>query len=316
MKLHNDKNAFREIVLATAQNTPGLQTYQVEKDYFVSLFLKELSKVDIEYEIVFKGGTSLSKCYGIIDRFSEDIDLSINFRNENATRRVRKRLKLKIVTTIDNLDMTFINPLDVESNRDFNNYEIEYEKAFDGASEMLPFIKVETIAVYKPYPIEKLEVGNYITNYLETIEEGKDLIAKYNLGKFKMNVQSIERTFIDKLFAICDYHLAKTYDRYSRHIYDTHMIWKSNLLNMKIVRNITGDVIKDRQRFLDRNLSSAPGMKPKEIIQDIITKEVFKKDFEKVSLVFIYNEVSYEESIKSIIEILETDILPDEIKKY
>lgn len=185
MKLHNDKNVFREIVLATAQNTPGLQAYQVEKDYFVSLFLKELSSIDTEYEIVFKGGTSLSKCYSVIDRFSEDIDLAINFRNENATRRVRRRLKDKIVRTIDNLGMTFINPEDVESNRDFNNYEIEYKKVFDGSSEMLSFIKVETIAVYKPYPIKKLEVGNYITNYLETIDEGKELITKYNLEKLK-----------------------------------------------------------------------------------------------------------------------------------
>ncbi len=316
MRLHKDKKVFKELILATTQNTPGLQTYQVEKDYFVSLFLKELSVVDFDYEIVFKGGTSLSKCYGVIDRFSEDIDLAINFKNQNASRRVRRRLKNKIVTAIDNLDMIFINQDQVESNRDFNNYEIEYEKTFDATSEMLPFIKVETIAVYKPYPIEKLEVGNYITKYLESIEEGIELIDKYDLQRFKMNVQAIERTFIDKLFAICDYHLVGTYDRYSRHIYDIHMIWKSKLLNIEKINTIIDDVIKDRQRFTDRNLSSNPGTKVKEILSEIITKEVFKKDFNDVSTIFIYNDVSYESIIKSLSEIIKTDILPDFIKTY
>ena len=269
MKLHNDKIAFRELVLATAQNTSGLQAYQVEKDYFVSLFLKELSRVDTEYEIVFKGGTSLSKCYSVIDRFSEDIDLSIKFKNENATKRVRRRLKDKIVRTIDNLGMTFINPEDVESNRDFNNYEIEYEKAFDRSSEMLPFIKVETIAVYKPYPIEKLEVGNYITNYLETIDEGKNLIAKYNLEKFKMNVQTIERTFIDKVFAVCDYKIQNMMDRDSRHLYDIAKILPKINLDDNL-KEIVKAVRLDRSK--SKNNPSAK-------IDSLTIGKILEKDF-------------------------------------
>ena len=46
----------------------------VEKDYYVTLILKKLS--EIEYPVVFKGGTSLSKVFGVIDRFSEDIDIT------------------------------------------------------------------------------------------------------------------------------------------------------------------------------------------------------------------------------------------------
>jgi len=69
MLLHKDKDAFQELVIATASDL-GLENFQVEKDYYVSLFLKELAKRESNISIVFKGGTSLSKCYSIIDRFS------------------------------------------------------------------------------------------------------------------------------------------------------------------------------------------------------------------------------------------------------
>jgi len=99
MRLHENKNEFTQIVQAVAEEF-GLETFQVEKDYFVSLFLKELSILKNNVEIVFKGGTSLSKCYKVIDRFSEDIDLTIKFENKKAGAGLRKRLKQNIVNTI------------------------------------------------------------------------------------------------------------------------------------------------------------------------------------------------------------------------
>ena len=66
--LHNDKETFNDILIATS-NALGIEMAIVEKDYYVSLLLKEINK---NYpDIIFKGGTSLSKCYKIISRFSE-----------------------------------------------------------------------------------------------------------------------------------------------------------------------------------------------------------------------------------------------------
>ena len=48
----------------------------IEKDYYVTLVLRELAKQ--VPNLLFKGGTSLSKCYKIIDRFSEDIDITLD----------------------------------------------------------------------------------------------------------------------------------------------------------------------------------------------------------------------------------------------
>lgn len=68
MKLHKDRDAFQDIVEVVAEDI-GLLPFQIEKDYYVSLMLKSLSQIK-DISIVFKGGTSLSKCYDIVDRFS------------------------------------------------------------------------------------------------------------------------------------------------------------------------------------------------------------------------------------------------------
>ena len=78
MLLHKDREQF-EAVLNAVSNELGVPVSIVEKDYYVTLFLKEIVKV--YPDIIFKGGTSLSKCHKLIHRFSEDIDLNIDTEN-------------------------------------------------------------------------------------------------------------------------------------------------------------------------------------------------------------------------------------------
>ena len=73
--LHNDKDTFEQIILKVSNET-GIEASIVEKDYYVTLFLKRI--IELQPNIIFKGGTSLSKCYKLINRFSEDIDLNID----------------------------------------------------------------------------------------------------------------------------------------------------------------------------------------------------------------------------------------------
>ena len=57
----------------------GYPAYVIEKDLWVTYMLDTLfNRVELQHRILFKGGTSLSKCYNLIDRFSEDIDLSLH----------------------------------------------------------------------------------------------------------------------------------------------------------------------------------------------------------------------------------------------
>ena len=99
MYLHNDKELFEEVVYGASQAL-HIPVSIVEKDYFVTIFLKAI--VDNQPDIVFKGGISLSKCYKLINRFSEDIDLNL-LCDTKPTEGQRKQLKSGIVSAIDTL---------------------------------------------------------------------------------------------------------------------------------------------------------------------------------------------------------------------
>ena len=74
--LHDDGELFAGLLQATATHL-GIPVSMVEKDYYVSLILRRLAASDYREQIVFKGGTSLSKGYRLIDRFSEDVDFAV-----------------------------------------------------------------------------------------------------------------------------------------------------------------------------------------------------------------------------------------------
>jgi predicted nucleotidyltransferase component of viral defense system len=67
------KNAYEQIAEAT-----GMSAFAVEKDWWVVQTLSAVFETEISRQLVFKGGTSLSKAWNLIRRFSEDIDLAIN----------------------------------------------------------------------------------------------------------------------------------------------------------------------------------------------------------------------------------------------
>ena len=92
MKLHYDQKLFRDAVRATNQHR-GIQEVYVEKDYWVTYALKTIFSSDCGVHAVFKGGTALSKCYQLIERFSEDIDLvTILDDPEDVVKTIKQRV--------------------------------------------------------------------------------------------------------------------------------------------------------------------------------------------------------------------------------
>ena len=113
-----NKELFRDAVLLASQKLEVSEDI-VEKDYYVTMILKKLSA--IEYPIVFKGGTSLSKAFQIIDRFSEDIDITFT---EHLGEARRKKLKYNILKPIaDDLGVEIRNFESIESDKNLNYYD-------------------------------------------------------------------------------------------------------------------------------------------------------------------------------------------------
>ncbi len=316
MLLHENKELFKQILKEVSDNL-GLDEFQIEKDYYVSLLLKSISTNPDLSNVVFKGGTSLSKCYGVIKRFSEDIDISVKFESRRLGDGQRRKIKYAILNEVEKLGMVVVNKTDIQSDRDFIQYHVNYDefKLGDISNKgLLPTILIESMYIYQPYPCKKLNVNSYIANYLQ--EYGHDeLVVSYNLEPFTMNVQTIERTFIDKLFAICDYHLSGKYQRYSRHVYDIHMIWKSGILDIELTKDILPNIVEDRMKS-KVNASCQLGQRPTSILREIIDAEVYRADYNRLTAIMIYDHVSYETCIASLEEILGLEIIPEEIKQF
>ena len=106
--LHSNRELFEQTVLRTADAT-GIAASIIEKDYYVTEFLRKLTSY--QPDIVFKGGTSLSKCYKLIQRFSEDIDLNVEDRPSEGQRKALKR----IVETVVSMRAFPNHPMDASS---------------------------------------------------------------------------------------------------------------------------------------------------------------------------------------------------------
>lgn len=118
--LHEEKTSFQDAILAASAETK-LSPEAIEKDYYVTFILRYLAR-KLPY-IVFKGGTSLSKCWKVIDRFSEDIDITID---EAISQGQKKKVKEILVEATDALGMKALNLENTRSRRDYNKYEIAY----------------------------------------------------------------------------------------------------------------------------------------------------------------------------------------------
>lgn len=190
--LHNDKAVFEETILKTSEYL-GVKVEIVEKDYYVTLFLKEL--VTAMPDIIFKGGTSLSKCYHVIKRFSEDIDLNIQSENKPSESK-RKKMKSSILDVISNLEFTLTNPESIRSRRDYNRYVIDYPSVMS-ADYLKEQLIVETAVYQRAYPTKIMKADSLIYQFLS--DNGyDDFILQNDLQPFELNVQTAERTMIDK----------------------------------------------------------------------------------------------------------------------
>lgn len=288
MNLHNFKESFNELI-ELASIYYNVDEAYIEKDYYVSLILKEINS-KFPY-IVFKGGTSLSKCFEIIDRFSEDIDLTLEINH--LTPKFKRELKQTIIDVCDKYNIMILNLDTIRSRRDFNRYDLSYNPKYE-SDAIIKKIIIETTYISKSYPIVEKETKNMIYCYLENFKR-YDLIDKFDLKPFKLKVQSLERTFVDKIFAVCDCSLRSEIYRTSRHIYDLYKIFPL-IKKDDFLRKLFNEVREER-KLNKRCISAQDGFDIKDKLNDIVLNDIFKKDYELITFKMLFIKVSYELAI-------------------
>lgn len=294
--LHNDKETFSQAInLVTNKN--GIRPDIVEKDYYVTMILRLLSE-RLPF-IVFKGGTSLSKCHKAIKRFSEDIDITID---TTISQGQKKKVKEAIEEVSAILGLSIPNIDKTRSRRNYNRYEIEYNP-IDELDDVavLPAVILETSYTAISFPVSELPVHNYIGDMM--FEEAPDYIEKYALSPFTMKVQDISRTLADKVFAICDYYLQNKTEKHSRHLYDIY-----KLLPLVTQDNSFKKLVKEVRQV--RALSPVcPSAKPDvdvvDLLKRIVSENVYKSDYENITENLLEEELNYETVIPALKQIAE-----------
>jgi len=298
--LHKEnKELFRDIISIVSERK-NVTTDIVEKDYYVTMILYLLSQKEIE--IIFKGGTSLSKAYGVIDRFSEDIDITFK---EHLGESRRKKLKYNILKPIaEDLEIEIKNWKDIESDKNYNHYDFYYNSVSDNSnfSGLSPFVKLETALMSYSFPTERRQISNYIYDTLKN--EEPELIKKYNLIPFEMSVQCINRTLADKIFAVCDYYLQGKAQRNSRHLYD---IFK--LLNyVEIDEEFVELMMKVREHRKTVGEKIAPAANENvdilQLAREIYDSRFYENDYHNTTENIISDEIDYSIVIERYIQVV------------
>lgn len=297
MNWYKEYQAEWKEIIETVARELGKSEQMVEKDTIQSMFLFELAKSDLPF--VFKGGTSLSKAYNLIDRFSEDIDLSMNRRPTQSERVKSKELIIEIA---ENLGLVLSNPEEIKSRYDYNKYVFKYESLFS----VIPLeIIIETSYYQSVYPVEKHIVGSFVGRFC--LERNIILPVPFEAAEVMMNVQSVERTFVDKVFAVCDYKIQNMQDRDSRHLYDICKLLREVELNEELDKLI--DMVRDDRMQSKNNPSAQLEYIIPDMLKEIIRSRFYEPDYKNVTQKLLYEDISYDYAIENGIAIIaESDV--------
>jgi len=302
MELHKHKDIFYKIIEQTADKL-SIEPALVEKDYFVFLVLSKLNK-EIP-GLLFKGGTSLSSAYHLIDRFSEDIDLTLD--NEHYGRAKGTNANHKVIEVCEQLGFNIINKdiHKVRSHASFNRYFIEYPSMYSNDT-IKRNIQLELVFFQKAYPSEIKKVNSLIGNTLESNHQN-EFVEQHNLYSFEIRVQSLERTFIDKVFAVCDYFEREQTTRNSRHIYDLYKIYDHINLSNNELRNLIESVKNDRKKN-KKAISAQDAYRINDSLRKIKETEFYKQDYENTTKRMLIKKVEYTEIITVLDKIIDSDL--------
>lgn len=217
---------FGQAILQAAEHFQGrgLRPAIIEKDYYVTEALRIVAAT-CGQQAIFKGGTSLSKGWNLIQRFSEDIDLFLDplaFDPPLGKKAIDRHLKQLRDAIAAHPGLSFL-PEESQTIGGFGRSDrFAYDQEFGGMGEILGQVLLEAGTASGREPTAEVSLRSYLTEFLETT--GQSLDAE-DEGAFLLRLLHFRRTFVEKLFAIhAKVELFKRDGRplgaYARHYYD------------------------------------------------------------------------------------------------
>ena len=229
MNLHLNKELFKEFIDNLNTRT-GVGTDIIEKDYYVCTVLKELSNNQDELQAYFKGGTAIYKILDTMNRFSEDIDLTVKVLPEQSNTKNKNRLKQSALGyKIEGLELSKDDCID---NKGSVTGIYRYNSIYDTNKNPLHragIIQIEATSFTVSEPYRKYNVEPLIYK-LSNDNEKKILEEQFEISKFDINIIKLTRMFIDKIFAAEFYYIRNMYKDTSKHLYDISVLSQNEII--------------------------------------------------------------------------------------
>ena len=233
MKLHENEQLFADAINAASrpknEGGLGIKSIFIEKDYWICRSLKLMAEGDKDGKAVFKGGTSLSKAYGIGARFSEDIDVAIAEAwtlKENQLKNLIRRIEKNMTAGLKEI----VIPGVTSKGSHYRKAFYAYPRAV--ATEQVGAIKagqllVEINSFANPYPSQKCTLSSFLTDFI--VQSGNEsLIEQYEMQPFEVAVLDKRRTLTEKLVSLLRCSLANNLmpelSAKIRHFYDLYFL--------------------------------------------------------------------------------------------
>ncbi len=321
MRLHEKRELFAEAILAASRSVEegglGIKDVYIEKDYWICRSLSLMAKNDSENRAIFKGGTSLTKAFGIGNRFSEDIDVAIaeaDSLSGNQLKNLIKRISKSMTEGLQEIDMPGLTSKGSRFHRVYYSYPRAGTKAQVGAVKAGQLL-VEINSFANPYPIQRRMIRSFLTDFL-ALSNNSGMIEDFEMQPFELNVLDSRRTLTEKLVSLIRNSLAEDcmiqMAAKIRHFYDLYYLFQDkevkSYIDSKSFKSDFNSLMKE-----DQNRFKEPSGWDKKLLKDsILVKDLHNvwKDLQKVYLKELpdlaYREIpSTEEieiSVKSIIE--------------
>lgn len=310
----------------------------IEKDWWVTAVLRAMFGLPYADHLSFKGGTSLSKCWHLIDRFSEDIDVAIDreyfgFTGTLSKTQISDKLRRTACSFVRetmqhdlaeqlyqngiskekfkvNVDIT---PISTTAPEVINiNYDSVLSFSIDGADGnqyVLPKVKVEVSGRSMSEPVQEIALDSMIDQVYPK--------APFAEPKFMVRAVLPERTFLEKVFLLHE-EFAKPKDlirveRMSRHMYDIGQMLKTPIAESAINNaDLYRQVVEQRRTFIGLRGFDYDTLYPAtlNIVPPVSIAEQWKADYENMRMHMIYGEsVPFDELVGNLKE------LNDRVKK-
>lgn len=233
MRLHENKTLFRQAVQFTADqmNVPAVY---VEKDYWVTYALFIIFSNEIGRDIVFKGGTALSKCYNMIERFSEDIDLVILRGEEETDGQLKSKLKSVssiVATVLPEVSMEGITHKMGMNRKTAHSYNKEFEADYGQVRDVI-ILESTWLGYHEPYTTKSIIsfVGQMMMDNNQTEIANENVLRPFDV----LALEPI-RTICEKIMSLVRFSYSgspiEDLKNKIRHTYDLHQLLKqSNFL--------------------------------------------------------------------------------------